>query len=216
MRSSASGSFLELELKSDQHLPQARKLLRTLGIEEDAALNMTYFELALRSFPSQQLLLSSLHERFGHYAFGISSAVLTTIGIIVGLNAATASRTAVIAGIVGVAVADSLSDALGMYAAKRAERGVSAKAALRSATATLAGKALFTLSFIIPFLFLPFFPSLVVSIAWGLALLAFVNVQIAYVQQSPIVKTVCVHILIALAVIAFSYAAGLLVSAAAS
>ena len=99
-----------------------------------------------------------------------------------------------------------------MYAAKRSERGVSARAALRGALATLLGKALFTFSFIIPFLFLPFMPALVASLVWGAVLLAFVNVQIAFVQQSPIPRTVARNLLFALLVVVLSYYAGSLVA----
>ena len=206
------GSFIELNLKCDKDLRVARPLLKRTGLVERDALPLTYFELALRNFPAHERLLAAVHARFGTYAFGISSAVLTTLGIIVGLNAATASRTAVIAGIVGVAVADSCSDAFGMYAAKRSERGVSARAALRGALSTLLGKALFTFSFIIPFLFLPFTPALVASLVWGAVLLAFVNVQIAFVQQSPIPRTVARNLLFALLVVVLSYYAGSLVA----
>ncbi len=206
------GSFVELELKNDKDLHAAQLLLPKLGLVERDALPLTYFELALRNFPPHERLLAAVHARFGSYAFGISSAVLTTLGIIVGLNAATASRTAVIAGIVGVAVADSCSDALGMYAAKRSERGVTARAALRGALATLLGKALFTMSFIVPFLFLDFIPALIASLVWGGVLLAFVNVQIAFVQQTPIPRTVARNILFAVLIVALSYYAGTLVA----
>ncbi len=206
------GSFIELELKSDKDFRAAQALLAKLGLAERDAIPLTYFELALRNFPPHERLLAAVHARFGSYAFGISSAVLTTLGIIVGLNAATASRMAVIAGIVGVAVADSCSDALGMYAAKRSERGVTARAALRGALATLLGKALFTMSFIVPFLFLDFIPALVASLVWGGVLLAFVNVQIAFVQQAPIVRTVARNIFFAIAIVALSYYAGTLVA----
>ena len=46
------------------------------------------------------------------FSFGLTSGVITTLGLMVGLNAGTHSRLAVIGGIVTIAVADALSDAL--------------------------------------------------------------------------------------------------------
>jgi len=206
------GSFVEIEIKNNKDWPAAQTLLAKLQLHERDALSLTYFELALRNFAPHERLLAALHERFGSYVFGISSAVLTTLGIVVGINAATSSRTAIIAGIVGVAVAESCSDAFSMYSLKRSERGVSTRAALRGAIATWLAKATFALTFIIPFLLLDFSPALITSLVWGVALLTFVNIQIAFVQQTPIARTVARNILFAFAVIALSYYAGTFVA----
>ena len=49
--------------------------------------------------------------------FGATSGVITTIGLIVGLNSGTRSITAVLGGILVIAVADAMSDALGIHLA---------------------------------------------------------------------------------------------------
>ena len=46
-------------------------------------------------------------------SFGLTSGVLTTLGLIVGLYAGTHSKLAVMGGIFTIAIADALSDALG-------------------------------------------------------------------------------------------------------
>ena len=58
--------------------------------------------------------------RTGLY-FGATSGVITTIGLIAGLNAGTNSVAAVLGGILVIAVADSLSDALGIHLAEEAD-----------------------------------------------------------------------------------------------
>ena len=50
--------------------------------------------------------------------FGATSGVITTLGLITGLNAGTHSITAVLGGIFVIAVADSMSDALGIHLAE--------------------------------------------------------------------------------------------------
>ncbi|MGI9263420.1 MAG: hypothetical protein ACR2QU_00740, partial [Gammaproteobacteria bacterium] len=52
--------------------------------------------------------------------FGATSGVITTIGLIVGLNSGTQSVTAVLGGILVIAVADAMSDALGIHLAEEA------------------------------------------------------------------------------------------------
>ena len=52
--------------------------------------------------------------------FGATSGVITTIGLIVGLNSGTQSITAVLGGILVIAVADAMSDALGIHLAEEA------------------------------------------------------------------------------------------------
>ena len=46
--------------------------------------------------------------------FGLTSGVITTLGLMVGLHSGTGSRIAVIGGILTIAVADAFSDALGI------------------------------------------------------------------------------------------------------
>jgi len=47
--------------------------------------------------------------------FGLTSGIITTLGLMIGLYFSTKSMLAVIGGIIIIAVADSLSDSLGMH-----------------------------------------------------------------------------------------------------
>ncbi len=62
---------------------------------------------------SPQMLISA--------SFGITSGTITALGMIVGLYSATSSKLAVASGIVVMAVADGLADAMGMHAVEEAE-----------------------------------------------------------------------------------------------
>ena len=53
--------------------------------------------------------------------FGATSGVITTIGLIVGLHAGTQSLVAVLGGILVVAIADAMSDAMGIHLAQEAD-----------------------------------------------------------------------------------------------
>ncbi|MCR4290314.1 MAG: hypothetical protein NUV86_08670, partial [Candidatus Scalindua sp.] len=52
--------------------------------------------------------------------FGLTSGTITTLGLMIGLYSGTNSRCIVIGGILTIAVADSLSDALGIHISEEA------------------------------------------------------------------------------------------------
>jgi len=59
--------------------------------------------------------------------FGLTSGVITTLGIIVGLYTGTHSKLAVLAGMIVLALADALSDAMGIHISEEAEGEHTAK-----------------------------------------------------------------------------------------
>lgn len=62
-------------------------------------------------------------------SFGLISGVITTLGIMVGLQSGTHSRLAVIGGILTAAIADSLSDSLGIHVSQEAKSKITNKEA---------------------------------------------------------------------------------------
>ena len=175
-------------------------------------IKQTYFDMLLKKQKPIDRLFTKLYDVFGKFAFGISSGVLTTLGVMVGLMGATASRLAVIGGILSIAIADSLSDSLGVYSLKISERGTTKKQALKSAINVFIGKLIFALSFIFPFLLFSLSSAIIVSIIWGLLLIIFLNLLIAIAQNENILKTIIKNTIIAFAVLVVSYALGLLIN----
>ena len=89
------------------------------------------------------------------FSFGLTSGVITPLGLMVGLNAGTHSRLAVIGGIVTIAVADALSDALGIHVAEESKNNGSVSEVWESTIAALLAKFLTALTFVVP-VFIPF------------------------------------------------------------
>ncbi len=205
------GTFVEFDVEKEEDAPKIGVLVNKLGLDLADMTKLSYFELALSKHCLYDKIMTAIVDVFGKFSFGIASAVLTTLGIIVGLNVATSSLIAVIGGIVAVAVADSLSDSIGMYSAEKSKRGVSQISAFKSALNVFLGKFVFTLTFIIPFLLFSVNIAIYISIIWGLLLLAFVNFQIAYIQSESIPKTILKNLGIAIFVIIVSYLAGYIV-----
>lgn len=130
-------------------------------------------------------------------AFGLTSATITTLGLMTGLHSGTHSRLVVLGGILTIAVADAFSDALGMHVAEEAENQHTVRQIWVSTIATLLAKFVFALTFGIPVLLLPLGTAMVVSIVWGLTMLALLSCAIARSQGQPRWRVAGEHLLIA-------------------
>lgn len=140
-------------------------------------------------------------------SFGLTSGVITTLGLMVGLHAGTHSRAAVLGGIVTIAVADALSDALGIHITEEANNRGAAQV-WESTAATFTVKCLSAASFALPVLALPLEQAMIVSLVWGLCLLAGFSWFMARAQRVRPWGIVGEHLLIALAVIVVTYYLG--------
>lgn len=145
-------------------------------------------------------------------SFGLTSGVITTLGLLVGLQSGTHSRLAVIGGILTIAIADALSDALGMHISKETESGATHSALWLSALATLVSKFFLAISFLPPVLLLPLGQAVWASILWGLLVLSVLSYFIAKSQGSPPFKTIGEHVLIAVVVVILTHYTGVWIS----
>ena len=143
--------------------------------------------------------------------FGATSGVITTIGLMVGLQAGTQSLTAVFGGVVVIAVADSMSDALGIHLAQEADPE-STRAHIWAATLwAFVSKFLVAISFALPLILLPLNQAVLVGVVWGLMIVALMSYFLARMQQTSAWRVVGEHVSIALVVIALSHYVGVLV-----
>jgi len=134
------------------------------------------------------------------FSFGITSGIITTLGLIVGLDAGTHSMLAVIGGILTIAVADAFSDALGMHISKEAEHGGKDRV-WEAMGSTFLAKLLVALSFAIPVLILDLTIAVYVCVGWGFILLATLSYFISRIEKEKPWKVIGEHILIAAVVI---------------
>jgi VIT1/CCC1 family predicted Fe2+/Mn2+ transporter len=142
------------------------------------------------------------------FSFGLTSAIITTLGIMVGLHSGTHSRLAVIGGILTVAIADAFSDALGIHISEESENRHNAGEIWESTIATFASKFVFALTFIIPVLLFDLEIAMVVSVIWGLAVLGILSYGIAKSQKTSAWKMIAEHVGIALIVVVISHYVG--------
>lgn len=146
------------------------------------------------------------------FCFGLTSGIITTLGMIVGLHSSTHSRLAVLGGILVIAIADALSDALGIHVSEESENIHSAREIWESMIATFCSKFVFALTFVVPVLLFQLSTAIVVCIIWGLSLLIIFSIYIAKEQGEKTYKVVLEHLIIAILVIIITHYVGDLVS----
>jgi len=141
-------------------------------------------------------------------SFGLTSAVITTLGLMVGLHSGTHSRIVVLAGILTIAIADAFSDALGIHVSEEADNTHTAKQIWGATVATFLTKFLVAMTFVVPVLLLSLSTAIVVNLIWGMSILSVLSYIIAKSQGEPPWKIVGEHLLIAIVVIAVTHWVG--------
>ena len=141
-------------------------------------------------------------------SFGLTSAVITTLGLMVGLQSGTHSKIVVLAGILTIAIADAFSDALGIHVSEEAENKHTAKQIWAATISTFLAKFLFAMTFVLPVILFTLSTAIVVSLIWGLSILSLLSYIIAKTQNEPPWKIVAEHLLISIVVIGLTHWVG--------
>jgi VIT1/CCC1 family predicted Fe2+/Mn2+ transporter len=152
-------------------------------------------------------ILNNKGARTGVF-FGATSGVITTIGLIAGLNAGTNSLVAVLGGILVVAVADAMSDAMGIHLAQESDPESTTDHIWAATFWTFGTKLVVALTFALPLLWFPLQVAVAVAVGWGLLVITLLSIILARVQNTPVLHVVTEHLLIAVAVVAVSHFIG--------
>lgn len=144
--------------------------------------------------------------------FGLASGVIATLGMIIGLNSAIKEKLPIIGAIIMIAVADALSDALGMYISEEYQSKHTKKEILESTFTTLLSKFSFAIIFVFPFIFLNLSSAVAASLALGFVILTIFSAVIARQEKQGIGKVVFHHLFIATFVISVSQILGVFIS----
>ena len=148
------------------------------------------------------------HSLYTGVSFGLTSAVITTLGLMVGLHSGTHSRGVVLGGILTIAIADAFSDALGIHVSEESENKHTTQEIWASTASAFLAKFLFALTFAVPVLLLPLASAILVSLVWGLTVLAVLSALMAKAQGDPPWKSVTEHLFIGVVVIVITHWVG--------
>lgn len=144
--------------------------------------------------------------------FGLTSGVITTIGLMVGLYSSTHSKFVVVGGILTIAFVDSLSDGFGIHISEESENKHSKKEIWESTFSTFFSKLFVALSFIIPVLIFDLKYAIYVSVIWGFSLLGLLSYNIGKNEKEKIWFVILEHLLIAIIVVIVAYYIGQIIS----
>jgi VIT1/CCC1 family predicted Fe2+/Mn2+ transporter len=142
------------------------------------------------------------------FAFGLTSGIITTLGLIVGLHSTTHDALVVIGGIIIIAVADAMSDSLGMHISQESENTHTRKEVWESTIGTFLAKFIFALTFIIPMLLFSLNTAIIVSVIWGLSWIALVSFYLARKNGERPLHVIGEHLAIASVVVVITHYLG--------
>lgn len=141
-------------------------------------------------------------------SFGLTSGIVTTLGLMVGLHSGTHSKIVVIGGVLMIAIADAFSDALGIHMSEESENKHKPKEIWESTLVTFLAKLLFASTFIVPVLILSLNTAVIVSVIWGLSLMTMFSFFMAREQHENPWKVILEHFVITVIVITLAHLIG--------
>jgi VIT1/CCC1 family predicted Fe2+/Mn2+ transporter len=145
--------------------------------------------------------------RKNKYLFGSTAAIITNMGLVVGLFSSLNARGTIISSILVIAVADNISDTLGIHIYQEAE-GLSAKEVWLSSFTNFISRFILSLMFILLVLALPLKTAVVCCLILGLFIISFNSYFIAVHMGNNPYLAVFEHIGVAVIVIILSNALG--------
>jgi VIT1/CCC1 family predicted Fe2+/Mn2+ transporter len=143
--------------------------------------------------------------------FGLTSGTITTLGLMIGLYSGTNSRGIVIGGILTIAIADSLSDALGIHISEEADHTRTTIQVWAATVATFLSK-LCSITYVIPVLLFDLPIAIVINLVWGISLLTILSYYLAKSQGAKPWKVILEHIAIAILVVSLTHFLGKLIA----
>ena len=142
------------------------------------------------------------------FSFGLTSGIITTLGLIVGLHSGTQSKPIILGGILTIAIADAFSDALGIHISEESEIKHAPLEIWVATLSTFFFKFIFSASFLIPVIIFPLDNAVIISIIWGVTLILLFSYLLAKQQKERPLKVIGEHLLIVLAVIVATHYTG--------
>jgi len=149
------------------------------------------------------------------FSIGATAAIITSMGLIAGLTQGNGAKTAIITGLLIVAIADNISDSFSIHVYKESE-GASRKEINSSTFGNFITRLFLALTFILIVMLFPSYPALIISSVWGLSLLGILSYLISKNKETHPLREAGWHLVVALMVIAGSKLLGNLILTASS
>jgi len=137
------------------------------------------------------------------FSFGATSAIVTCLAFIIGLSKITNSKLSIIGSLLVIAIADNISDSLGIHIFQ--ESDLKKSEVVRASTfLNFITRFFVILIFILLVFFLPTGYAIIFSIVWGMSLLIALSYLIAKEQKVNPYSAIFWHVALAVSVIIIS------------
>ena len=144
------------------------------------------------------------------FSIGATAAITTSMGLIAGLTQGDGARTSIVTGLLIVAIADNVSDSLGIHIYKESE-GASKQDINSFTYGNFITRLFIALTFVLIVLLFSSYAAFIISSLWGLVLLSLLSYLIAKGKKTNPFLEIAWHLIVALAVIAGSQFLGNLI-----
>ena len=141
------------------------------------------------------------------YSFGTTSAIITNLGLITGLDTLTSPKMSIISSILVIALVDNIADSLGIHVYQESEC-ITEKEVWFSTMTNFLARVLVSATFILLVALLPIKIAVLSSVGWGLFLLAVLSYTIAKNREISPYRAMIEHISIAVFVVIGSHFLG--------
>ena len=140
-------------------------------------------------------------------SFGSTAAIVTSMGLVVGLDAATATPATVLGSILIAGLADNLTDSLSVHIYQESEK-LPEREALRTTAINFVARFSLSLSFALILVLLPRTTTVRFSLIWGFVLLSGLSYLVARTRSISAFSEIWKHGAVAVGVILISKAIG--------
>jgi len=145
------------------------------------------------------------------FSFGGTSAIVTSMGLIIGLGAAGASTATIVSGLLIVGFADNITDSLSIHMYQEAEK-LEERIAFRTTVTNFVARVLAALSFVAIVLALPAAYTVIAALFWGCLLLTAITYALARERGVSPLPEIAKHLGVAFLVIVTSGVIGAWIS----
>jgi VIT1/CCC1 family predicted Fe2+/Mn2+ transporter len=146
-----------------------------------------------------------------NYIFGSTAAIITNMSLIVGLGSAKASKGPILGSLLTIALADNISDSLGIHLYKETE-GLGQRLSAFATLINFLARLTVCSSFIAIVLVLSTRQAIAAAVVWGLLLLVLLSYLITKSNGTESWPEIGKHVLVAVVVIALSRWVGALIA----
>ncbi|MBN1861484.1 MAG: hypothetical protein JW840_08505 [Candidatus Thermoplasmatota archaeon] len=147
------------------------------------------------------------------FSFGLTSGIIGTLGLMVGLHSSTNSKLVVIGGILAIAISEGFAESVSIHIAKEFEQIYNGREVWESTFTTFISKFIFSSVFIIPVIIFELHVAILESILFGLFLLFLISLITARERNVDPIKLIIKNISIAVFVVIITHLSGIWISA---